>query len=120
MKKLNEKTIRLKYVRVLEKFVKRTVALLKHPHFDFEMFKIQTIKNYIFIEQAEEIRLDSQYLKKLLAYVQLILNTLDNHSKTFEEGLQLLLKEANLLHKEKTKTNYKKDKHSKKKFYDGY
>lgn len=116
----NQKTIRLKYVRVLEKFVKRTIALLKHPSFDFELFKTLTIKNYEFVSQVESIRLDSEYLKRLQQYAQHILNTLDNHTKDFQEEQQFLLKEANLLHKEKNRTNYKKDKHKNKKFNDGY
>ncbi len=120
MKKLNDKTIRLKYVRVLEKFVKRTIALLKHPKFDFEIFKVQTIKNYEFVTQVEIIRLDSEYLKKLQDYSKMIIYAISCHSKSFEKEQQLLLKEANLLNKEKNKTNYKKDKHTKKKFNDGY
>ncbi len=120
MKKQNDKNIRLKYVRVLEKFIKRTIALLKHPQFDFNIFKQQTIKNYEFVAQTESIRLDSEYLKKLIAYSQTILNTIEYHSETFKKEKELLLKEANLLHKEKNKSTYKKDKHTKKKFYDGY
>ena len=120
IKEINQKTIRVKYVRVLEKFVKRTIALLKHPEFDFELFIRLTIKNYIVVEETESIRLDSEYYKRLLNYAQSILNTLENHTKDFKEEQQLLLKEANLLHKEKNRTNYKKDKHKYKKFNDGY
>jgi hypothetical protein len=120
MIKINDKTIRLKYVRVLEKFTKRTIALLKHPLFDFNIFIIQTKKNYTLVEQTQSIRLDSEYLKKLISYTQTIMNTLQNYSPNFKEEQLLLLKEANLLHKEKNKTSYKKDKHTKKKFYDGY
>ncbi|RLA73591.1 MAG: hypothetical protein DRG78_22290 [Epsilonproteobacteria bacterium] len=118
--KVNEKTLRLKYVRVLEKFAQRSIALLKHPQFDFNLFIIQTKKNYILVEQAQSIRLDSEYLKKLIVYINTIMNTVEYHSETFEEEQQLLLKESNLLHKEKNKNSYKKDKHTKKKFYDGY
>ncbi len=120
IKEINQKTIRVKYVRVLEKFVQRTIALLKHPEFDFILFKKLTISNYEFVKKTESIRLDSEYLKRLQNYAQSILNTLDNHSKDFKEEQQLLLKEANLLHKEKNRTSYKKDKHKHKKFNDGY
>jgi len=120
MKKQNDKTIRLKYVRVLEKFATKTISILKHPKFDFVIYKKQTNKNYELVELTKSIRLDSQYLQKLQDFTQLILNTLDNHSKDFQSEQQLLLKEANLLHKEKNRSNYKKDKHSKKKFNDGY
>jgi len=120
MNKINDKTKRLQYVRVLEKFVKCSIALLKHPKFDFEIFKIQTIKNYEFVQKIEPIRLDSEYLKKLISYSLMIINTTKNHSKDFKKEQQFLLKEANLLHKEKNKNTYKKDKHTKKKFNDGY
>ena len=119
-KENNQKIIRVKYVRVLEKFVQRSIALLKHPEFDFVLFIRLTISNYEFVEKTESIRLDSEYLKRLQSFVQTILNTISSHSKDFKEEQQLLLKEANLLHKEKNRTNYKKDKHKKKKFYDGY
>ncbi len=118
--KVNEKTLRLQYIRVLEKFSKRTIALLKHPKFDFEIFIKQTLVNYTFVEKFDDMRLDSEYLKRLKIYVQLILSTLSTHTKDFKEEQQLLLKEANLLHKEKNRTNYKKDKHQKKAFTDGY
>ncbi len=116
----NQKILRLKYVRVLEKFVKRTIALLKYPEFDYILFKKLTLTNYEFVQKVEAIRLDSDYLKKLQEYSQIILNTIANHSKYFKDEQQFLLKEANLLHKEKNKNNYKKDKHKKKKFNDGY
>ncbi|VAY87363.1 FIG00388440: hypothetical protein [hydrothermal vent metagenome] len=117
---INEKTIRLQYIRVLEKFVKRTIILLKHHSFDHEIFKAKTLKNYEFVSKVQVVRLDSGYMKKLLAYTQTILNTLNSHNKTFKNEQQFLLKEANLLQKEKNKTNYKKDKHVKKRFNDGY
>ncbi len=120
MKKPNERALRFKYIRVLEKFVKRIIALVKHDDFDYEIFKKKIIENYKFIKDVESIRLDSEYMKKLKNYAQITLDMIDNHSEDFEKEKQLLLKEANLLHKEKNKTNYKKDKHIKKSFTDGY
>lgn len=116
----NEKTLRLKYIRILEKFTSRSISLLKHPKFDFEIFKTNIEKYYLEITKVKAIRLDSQYHSRLQEYVNLTLQKIENHSKTFEEEQQFLLKEANLLHKEKNKTNYKKDKHRKKNFYDGH
>ncbi len=66
------------------------------------------------------MRVNSQYLTKLIEYTNLILASVDNEYEDFEEQKELLLKEANLLHKEKNRTNYKKDKHKSKKFNDGY
>ncbi len=121
-KPLNEKALRLRYIRALEKFAKRAINLLKAPEedFHFEKFKNKMHENFEFVEKVEAVRLDSGYMSKLQDYVNLILGTLDNHSKDFEDEKAMLLKEANLLHKEKNKNIYKKDKHSKHKFNDGY
>jgi hypothetical protein len=116
----SEKILRQKYVRVLEKFVKRVINLLKHPEFEFEIFKKQSYKFYEDVKKVEKIRLNNAYLNKLESYSNHILNSLENHSKTFEDEKEFLLKEANLLHKEKNKNNYKKDKHKSKSFNDGY
>jgi hypothetical protein len=44
----------------------------------------------------------------------------ETHTESFEEERANLLKDANLLQKEKNKSNYKKDKHKKQTFNDGY
>lgn len=117
---MNEKVLRLKYIRVLEKFVKRTISLLKNDEFDYEIFKEKVLIYYEEVENTKPVRLDSQYLQKLKAYIMHILNCVDNHSEDFKDEKELLLKEANLLHKEKNKAAYKKDKHKHSKFNDGY
>ncbi|GEM_PF-91636 len=121
-KPLNEKALRLRYIRALEKFAKRAINLLKAPEedFHFEKFKKKMDENFKDVEKVEVVRLDNGYMSKLEEYVNLILRTITNHSKDFEDEKSLLLKEANLLHKEKNKNIYKKDKHSKHKFNDGY
>jgi hypothetical protein len=121
-KPLNEKDLRLRYIRVLEKFAKRAINLLKAPAEDFhhEKFKKKMNENFKYVKKVEVVRLDNEYMSKIESYVNIILSTLENHSITFEEEKSMLLKEANLLHKEKNKNIYKKDKHSKHKFNDGY
>jgi len=116
----NEKTLRLKYIRILEKFTSRAISLLKHPEFDFNIFKTNIEKYYQDIKKFQSTRLDSQYHQKLQDYVNLTLQLTQTHSDDFKQEQQTLLKEANLLHKEKNKTNYKKDKHKKKNIYDRY
>jgi hypothetical protein len=119
--KNNNKTIRLKYIRVLEKFLTRSVAIAKNETLPFYNFKENIDRYYEEIKQVEAVRLDSEYLKMLENFVNIILVKID----TIEhDELQLLrdfiLKEANILHKEKNKTNYKKDKHKYKSYNDGY
>jgi DNA-binding NtrC family response regulator len=113
-KQPNEKVLRLRYIRILEKFVSRIVALLKQSSFDKELFKASVEKYYLEIKNTKSVRLNSQYHNKLQDYINL---TLQQTQTNLENTQQLLLKEANLLHKEKNKTNYKKDKHKKKDFY---
>lgn len=116
----SEKYLRQKYIRVIEKFVKRIINMLKSNDFDFDTYKEKTLEYYKEVQDVEKIRLNNNYLSQLESYCNHILNTLENHSKDFKEEKEFLLKEANLLHKEKNKSNYKKEKHKHKSFNDGY
>jgi len=119
-KEVNEKTIRLRYIRVLEKFVTKSISLLKYDNFDFELFKKATLKSYIELEKVTTCDLYSEYPIAIKNLVQLIINSIENHSKDFENEKALILKNANLLAKLKNNNRYKKDKHKHKKFHDGY
>lgn len=120
MKKMNEKTVRLRYIRVLEKFSTKAITLLKYDEFDLELYKKAVLKAYESLQKTQSASLYSEYPSKLKAYAQLVLDTLENHSKDFESERAMLLKEYNLLQKEKNKGSYRKDKHKHKKFNDGY
>jgi len=116
----NEKVLRLRYIRVLEKFLTRTASLLKNPDFDPHIFKKNVDKYYKEIEKVKVVRLDSEYLNMLQDYVNSTLRKTDTIVSNFEEERNTLLKEINILDKEKNKSNYKKDKHKSKDFNDGY
>ena len=116
----NERFLRQKYIRVIEKFTKRVINLLKSKDVDFQTYETQVIKWYEDFKDVEKIRLNNTYLNQMEAYVDLILQILHNDLEDFEEQKERLLKEANLLHKEKNKTNYKKEKHKQKSYNDGY
>jgi hypothetical protein len=117
---INEKTIRLRYIRVLEKFITKSITLLKYDNFDIELYKKATLKSYDELKKAPTIELYSEYPIALKSLAQTILDTLENHSKDFENEKALILKQSNLLAKLKNNNRYKKDKHKKKKFTDGY
>ncbi len=117
---MHEKQLRIRYIRVLEKFFTRTVSLLKLENFDHELFKERTLKNYEDMQRTKAMDLHSNYLTDLKRFVDLTLSYVNNHSESFENERNTLLKEANLLQKEKKKNSYKKDKHKSKKFDDGY
>jgi len=118
---MNEKDIRLKYVRGLEKFVRSNISYLKDPEFDFKIFQNRVKKTFEILKKIDSIRLNATYPIALENYVNLVLGVLHIEDLEDEEKLQAkLLKEANLLHKEKNKTQYKKDKHKKSSFSDGY
>ncbi len=117
---MHDKQKRVRYIRVLEKFFTRTVSLLKLENFDVKPFKKRTLKNYDDIKRVEAIELNSKYLIQLIAFVNKTLLYIENSTESFEEERDTLLKEANLLQKEKKNNSYKKDKHKKSKFNDGY
>ena len=108
---INEKQQRIKYIRVLEKFFTRTVSLLKLDNFDKDLFIQRTIKNYEEFTKTKEIDLYSDYYTDLKDYINRTMFYVNEHSKTFEEERANLLKDANLLQKEKNRSSYKKDKH---------
>ncbi|XOB60955.1 hypothetical protein ACMC56_10095 [Campylobacterota bacterium DY0563] len=117
---MHDKQLRIRYIRVLEKFFTRTVSLLKLEDFDKGLFKERTLKNYEDIKRVKSIELNSKYLTELIAFINKTLQYIENHTETFEDERSTLLKDANLLQKEKNKSSYKKDKHKKSKFDDGY
>lgn len=120
---INEKDVRLKYTRGLEKFVRSNISYLKDPTFDFDIFQKRVKRTFEILKKIPSIRLNSSYPIALENYVNLVLSVLHVEELQEEEKKELqnkLLKEANLLHKEKNKTQYKKDKHKKSSFNDGY
>lgn len=117
---MHEKQLRIRYIRVLEKFFTRTISLLKLENFDHELFKERTLKNYDDMNRTKAMDVHSPYLTSLKNFVALTLQYIKNHSDDFEHERETLLKEANLIQKEKNKSTYKKDKHKKQKFNDGY
>ncbi len=121
MKQVNEKTIRLRYIRLLEKFSTKTVTLLKYDNFDFELYKKAILKTYESLQKAKSVPLYNEYPTALRDFVQLALDTVETEPQKFiEQEKDRLLKEYNLLQKLKNKGSYKKDKHKHKKFNDGY
>ena len=114
-----EKVARLRYIRALEKFSTRAISLLKHSDFEAKEFKQKVQNNYEILKKIKPVRLDSSYLVKLENYANMILSSIE-HVEDFDDKKDTLLKEANLLHKEKVGNSYKKDKHKKDRYNDGY
>ncbi|MDZ7818191.1 MAG: hypothetical protein U5K55_06070 [Aliarcobacter sp.] len=98
---VNEKQQRIKYIRVLEKFFTRTISLLKLDNFDKDLFKQRTKKNYEDLIKTEEIELYSEYYEGIKVFINKTMFYLEEHTKSFEEERANLLKDANLLQKEK-------------------
>lgn len=109
--KNEEKALRVKYVRALEKFSNSAISALKKENFDEQIFKERIEKNMRFLIKLEAVFLDSTYTKALENFVN------DCISAKFDR--KELLNKANALYKLKTSQNYKKDKH-KIKFKDEY
>ncbi len=117
---MHKKQLRIRYIRALETFFKKTINLLKLHNFDFVLFKIRTEKNYKNILKLDSIILTSSYFIALKAFINQTLNFLEHHSSSFKEERNTLLRNANLLQKEKNRNMYTKDKHKNSKFNDDY
>ena len=117
---MHEKQLRIRYIRVLDEFLTRTMSLLKLENFNYELFRERTLKNYEDLKKVDPIDLHSPYYSQLKAFIDKTLLYLETHSDSFENERAALLKDANLLQKEKKKNSYSKDKHKHKKFDDGY
>ncbi|XPV69955.1 MAG: hypothetical protein ACNI25_05115 [Halarcobacter sp.] len=117
---MHDKQLRIRYIRVLEKFFTRTLSLLKLENFDKQLFIERTLKNYEDLKRVKAIELNSQYLTGLINFINKTLDYTQNSSDSFEDERNTLLKDANLLQKEKNQSAYKKEKHKKAKFDDGY
>lgn len=105
---LNEKQQRIKYIRVLEKFFTRTISLLKLENFDKDLFKQRTKKNYDDMKKTQEVDLYSEYYAGLKDFINKTMFYVETHTESFEEERANLLKDANLLQKEKIKVTIKK------------
>jgi hypothetical protein len=117
---VNEKQQRIKYIRVLEKFLTRTITLLKLENFDKNLFVIRTKKNLEELAKTKAVDLHSNYYSNLNDFIAKTTSFMQNSSDDFVQEKNSLLKDANLLQKEKNKSNYKKDKHKNSKFGDEY
>ncbi|QIR76587.2 hypothetical protein FA592_10280 [Sulfurospirillum diekertiae] len=118
---MNDKDARVKYIRALERFMGSCVNALKNENFDFLLFVKRAEKGLKTLQKVEPVRLDSTYTNLLQNYVTLVSNSIVNLEEIdIEETHKRLLKEANLLEKEKYRGSYKKDKHKAQGFDDGY
>lgn len=131
IREINEKTIRLRYIRVLEKFVTKAISLLKYDNFDKDLFKKATIKAFTELGKTKSVVLYNEYPLAVKNLAQHIMNCIDTHTNNeedeystekhdFENEKASILKQANLLAKLKNNNRYKKDKHKQQKFTDGY
>ena len=99
--KIDEKTLRVKYLRALEKFANAAISALKKENFDKEKFQERMEKNKKIVEKCEAVNLNSSYNKSLENFV--------NHCLDFSKQKEELLSLANAL--DKLKKGEKKEKH---------
>lgn len=116
---MNDKEARVKYIRALERFLNSCIGALKNERFDFALFVIRAQKSLKTLQKVEPTRLDSTYTNALQNYANLVASLIEETQTSPEEKHKRLLKEANLLEKEKYR-GYKKDKHKAQGFNDGY
>jgi len=112
-----DKSLRVKHMRLLEKFLRSSATILKLENFNYDLFEKRSRKIYSLIQNLKEMRVDSSYLKSLKNFTELTMRTIDNEVLKTQEKRDILLKEVNLIDKNKNRTIYKKDKHKKIEIY---
>lgn len=108
-----DKALRVKHMRLLEKFLRSSATILKLENFNYDLFEQRSRKIYGLIQNLKEMRVDSSYLKSLKNFTELTMRTIDNEDLKTQEKRDILLKEVNLIDKNKNRTIYKKEKHRK-------
>ena len=111
MIKTNEKALRIKYMRLHEKLLQSSTIILKLEHFNYELFEKKILNIHNKIQKLPKINADSSYMKSLKDFNELIIRTLENEKLHPEKKREILLKEVNLLQKQKNKTVYKRNKY---------
>lgn len=111
---------RVKYIRALERFLGSCSAALKNDAFDLAIFERRVEKSLKVLRKVQPARLDSTYMSLMENYVTLVVKTLEDTQTPDDVKHHTLLKEANLIEKERNKGSYKKSKHQKNDFEDGY
>jgi hypothetical protein len=118
--KVNDKTGRIRYIRVVDKFISRVFSLARADDVDFKTFCTKVKKFYDEFKKTPKVDLHSSYCDMQERLIELILRIANGDGEDFENDKSRILKEANLLDKHKNQTTYKKEKHKSKKFDDGY
>ncbi len=111
---------RVKYIRALERFLNSCIGALKIEHFSLTLFEKRVEKSLKVLNKVEKVRLDSTYTSLLEAYVATVIKILQDEHMSDETKHKTLLKEANMVEKERYQGSYKKSKHAKSDFEDGY
>ncbi len=112
---MNEKEARVKYIRALERFLGSCTNALKSENFEYSLFVKRAEKSLKTLQKVTPTRLDSTYTNSLQSYANLVMSSISSDGE-HDEIHRRLLKEANLLEKEKYRGSYKKDKHKGKSF----
>lgn len=103
MNKIDEKILRIKYIRNLDKFFNSAIAILKKDNFDKKLFEDRMLKNIKIFDKNKAVALNSTLAKAMEDFVNDCLN--------FNLSKNELLNKANNIDKLKNKKH--KDKYKK-------
>jgi len=98
-------------MRLMEKFAKSSTNILKLENFNYNLFENKITKIYDKIEAMGDIRADSSYMNSLKNFISKTIQVINNQNIDEDKKKEILLKEANLLEKEKNRKTTKKTKH---------
>ncbi len=108
---------RLKYVRVLERFVRSVMGyLVKEDDITFGGFKGKVTKQGRLVDVTPKEELYKEEMVMLEQFVQKLRDAAAGECEDFAKLREELLYQSNQMQKQKNRRKYKKDKHQNKKF----
>ena len=117
MDKRVQETKRLKYIRLLERFVRSVIGyLVKEENASFGGFKAKVTKQARLLDVAPKEELYKEEMVMLENFVDKLRSSASAECEDFASLRDELLYQSNQLEKQKNKRKYKKDKHHSSKF----
>jgi len=108
---------RLKYIRLLERFVRSVIGyLVKEENASFGGFKAKVTKQARLLNVAPKEELYKEEMAMLESFVEKLKSSASAECEDFASLREELLYQSNQLEKQKNQRKYKKDKHYRSKF----
>lgn len=118
LSKIEESSLRVKYIRLLERFIKSMVSTLsKDENLTKEKYTSKVDNSYKYLQKMDtKVTLYKQELIDMEKLVEKVLRFKDDEETPLDEIRLEILRDANQIEKSKNRNRYKRDKKSSSKY----